>query len=151
MAREVCALVTDPVENRDITDAEDARDGAKTDVAHCVEKHGQRLHRWRLATRRRHSEIAAARKATIALNATHNPILPMIRSAAALATNLAHGGPLSHSPPRACHQNGEIYLNLGQSRSLGRKFKKRGLGEAADVARLPRASTTTRSRVCSPA
>src|SRR5271156_5379797 len=30
----------------------------------------------------------------------------MIRSAAALATNLAHGRRPSHSLPRVCHQNG---------------------------------------------
>src|SRR5271163_2171284 len=45
------------------------------------------LHRRRLATRRRHCEIATAREAKIALKATHNSILHMIRSAAALATN----------------------------------------------------------------
>src|SRR5271163_4525800 len=51
-------------------------------------------------------EIAAAREASIALDAAHNSIFYMIPSAAALAANLAHGGPLSRSPPRACHQNG---------------------------------------------
>ena len=60
MVQEVFArFVADPVQNRDITDAEDARNGAKTDVAHCIE-HRQRLHRRRLATRRRHGEIATA-------------------------------------------------------------------------------------------
>ena len=40
--------------------------------------------------------------AKVALNVTHNSILHMIRSAAALAVNLAHGGPLFRSPPRVC-------------------------------------------------
>src|SRR5271156_6603170 len=99
-------FVADPVQNRDVADAENARDGAKADVAHGVEKQGQRLHRRRLATRRRHGEIATAREAKIALKATHNSILHMIRSAAALATNLAHGRRLSRSLPRVCYQNG---------------------------------------------
>src|SRR5271168_4706414 len=89
-----------------VADAENARDGAKADVAHSAEKQGQRLHRRRLATRRRHGEIATAREAKIALKATHNSILYMIRSAAALATNLAHGRRLSRSLPRVCYQNG---------------------------------------------
>src|SRR5580658_4871952 len=104
--RKLARFVTDPVQNRDITEAEDARNGAKTDVAHSVEKQGQRLHRRRLATRRRHGEIATAREAKIALKATHNSILYMIRSAAALATNLAHGRCLSRSLPRVCYQTG---------------------------------------------
>ena len=99
-------FVADPVENRDIADTEKTRDGAKTYVAHGVEKQGQRLHRRRLATRRRHGEIAAARAAMIALNTAHNSIFHMVRSTAALATNLVHGGPLLPSPPRACYQNG---------------------------------------------
>jgi hypothetical protein len=104
--RKFARCVTHPVENRHIADAENARDRTKTDVAHCIQKQGQRLHRRRLATWRRHGEIAAAREASIALDAAHNSIFYMIPSAAALAANLAHGGPLSRSPPRACHQNG---------------------------------------------
>jgi hypothetical protein len=45
-----------------------------------VEKQGQRLHRRQLATRRRHGEIATAREAKIALKASHNSILHMIRA-----------------------------------------------------------------------
>src|ERR1700691_1293358 len=98
-------FVADPVQNRHVADAENARDGAKADVALGVEKQGQRLHRRRLATRRRHGEIATTREAKIALKASDNSILHMIRRAAALATNLAHGRRLSRSLPRACYQN----------------------------------------------
>jgi len=58
--RKSARRVTHPVENRHIADTENARDGAKADVAHGVQKQGQRLHRRRLATWRRHGKIAAA-------------------------------------------------------------------------------------------
>ena len=88
-------FVADPVENRNVADAQKASNGAKTDIAHGVKKHGQRLHRWRLATWWRHGEIAAAGQTQVALEASNNPVLYMIRSAAALAANLAHGRRLS--------------------------------------------------------
>src|SRR5271167_1054939 len=101
------SFVPNPVQNCNIADAENACDGAEAHVAHGVEKQGQRLHRRRLATRRRHGEIAAARKAMIPLKAPHNSIFHVIRSAAALAANLAHhGGLLLRSPPRVCYRNG---------------------------------------------
>src|SRR5271170_7793585 len=101
------SFVPNPVQNCNIADAENACDGAEAHVAHGVEKQGQRLHRRRLATRRRHGEIAAARKAMIPLKAPHNSIFHVIRSAATLAANLAHhGGLLLRSPPRVCYRNG---------------------------------------------
>src|SRR5271167_4779193 len=110
------SFVPNPVQNCNIADAENACDGAEAHVAHGVEKQGQRLHCRRLATRRRHGEIAAARKAMIPLKAPHNSILHVIRSAAALAANLTHhGGLLLRSPPRVCYRNGKFYLNLGLS------------------------------------
>src|SRR5271169_4490284 len=78
--RKFARCVTHPVENRHIADAENARDRTKTDVAHCIQKQGQRLHRRRLATWRRHGAIAAAREASIALDAAHNSIFYMIPS-----------------------------------------------------------------------
>jgi hypothetical protein len=88
----LAGFIAHPVENRDIADAENTRDGAKTHVAHGVEKQGQRLHRRRLAARRRHGEIATARTAKIALNVAHNSIFHLVRGATALAANLVHGG-----------------------------------------------------------
>src|SRR6185437_13523712 len=99
-------FVADPVQHRYVADAEKTSDGAKTDVAHGVEKQGQRLHRRRLSARRRHGEIVAAEKASIALKASNITILHIIRGTAAFATNLAHGRRLSRSLPRACRQNG---------------------------------------------
>jgi len=92
-------FVADPVQNRHVANTEKASDGTETDIAHGVEKHGQSLHRWRLATRRRHGEIAAAGLTQITLEASNISVLYMIRSAAALATNLAHGRRLSRFLP----------------------------------------------------
>src|SRR5271156_2168591 len=75
------SFVPNPVQNCNIADAENACDGAEAHVAHGVEKQGQRLHRRRLATRRRRGEIAAAREAMIPLKAPHNSIFHVIRSA----------------------------------------------------------------------
>src|SRR6185437_13994385 len=73
-------FVADPVQHRYVADAEKTSDGAKTDVAHGAEKQGQRLHRRRLPARRRHGEIVAAEKASIALKASNITILHIIRS-----------------------------------------------------------------------
>jgi hypothetical protein len=95
-----------PVEDRDVADAEKAGDAAEAHVAHGVEQQRQGLHRRRLAPRRRRREIVAARAAAIALHPTHNPVLYMVRRAAALATNLRHGGLILLVPPMDCYQNG---------------------------------------------
>jgi hypothetical protein len=100
------SFVANPVQNRDIADAENARDGAETHVAHGVEKQRQRFHRRRLSARRRHREITTTRTAKIALLAAHNSIFYMAGGATPLAANLVHGGSLFRSPPGACHQYG---------------------------------------------
>ncbi len=102
----IAGLGANPVQNRDVADPENAGDGAKTHVAHGVKQHRQRLHRRRLAARRRLREIASARLAVIALHLAHNTILYMIRRAAALAANVRHGGLLFLLPPITCHANG---------------------------------------------
>lgn len=92
---QIAGFIADPVEDRDIADAEKARDGAKTHVAHRVKQQRQRLHRRRLATRRRHREIAPAGATAIALHLAHDAILYIVARATALAANLRHGGALS--------------------------------------------------------
>jgi hypothetical protein len=89
------SFVADPVQNRDIADAENACDGAETHVAHGVEKQRQRFHSRRLSARRRHREIATTRTAKIALQVAHNTISYMVGGATPLAANLLHGGSLS--------------------------------------------------------
>jgi len=101
----LAGLGSDPVENRDIADAENASDGAKTHVAHRIKQQRQSLHLGRFAARGRWREIAPARLAMIALHLAHNPVLHIIRSAAALATNLRHGGLFL-----SCHQWGTIKM-----------------------------------------
>jgi hypothetical protein len=86
------SFVADPIENRNITDAEQTGDGAKTHVAHGVEQQRQGLHGGRFAARRRHGEVAAATAAVVALMATDDPVLFEVPRATALA---ADGG---HSP-----------------------------------------------------
>lgn len=82
--------VANPGENRDVTDAEDAGDGAKAHVAHGIQKQGQGLHLRRFALGWRHREVVAARLAAVALHAPHDPILHVIRRLAALANDPAH-------------------------------------------------------------
>lgn len=90
-------FVADPFEHRDVGDPEQAGDRAKTHISHGVEQCRQRLHRRRLAVRRRHGEIATARPAVVALVASNDPVLLEVTRAAALAANLGHGPALDDS------------------------------------------------------
>jgi hypothetical protein len=92
--RQLAGFVADPGENGDVADAEEARDRTKAHVAHGVEQHRQRLHRGRLAARRRHREIASARVTEITLHPAHNTVLPVVARATSLAVNIAHGSTL---------------------------------------------------------
>ena len=86
-------FVTNPLEDRDIADPENARDAAKAHIAHCVKHQRQSLHGRRLAARRRVREIAAAGLALVALQISNRSSLDVIRPLTALADNLAHGSP----------------------------------------------------------
>ena len=66
---------TDPVQDGDVADAENAGNAAKAHVAHGVEQQHQSLHLWRLASGRRRGEIASARLASVALHLAHDSIL----------------------------------------------------------------------------
>ena len=97
---------SDPVENRDVADAQQPGDRAKTHVTHRVEQHRKRLHRRRFAARRRLGEIASTGLAAKPLDATHDTIPHMIGAAAALATNLCHGTLVFRLLPETCQGNG---------------------------------------------
>src|ERR1700748_3536280 len=84
-------FITNPLEDRDIADPENARDAAKAHIAHCVKHQRQSLHGRRLAARRRVREIAAAGLALVALQISNRSPLDVIRPVTALADNLAHG------------------------------------------------------------
>jgi len=103
---QVAGFVANPVEDRDIADAEKTGDGAKTHVAHGIKQQRQGFHRRRLATRRRHREIAPARAAVITLKTAYNAVQPVVARAAALAANIAHGGLHSLLPPMVCNEYG---------------------------------------------
>jgi hypothetical protein len=86
-------FVTNPLEDRDITDPEKASDAAKAHIAHGIKHQRQSLHCRRLAARRRIREIASAGLALVALQISNRSSLDVIRPLTALADNLAHGSP----------------------------------------------------------
>ena len=103
---ESARLGANPIQDRDIADAENAGDGAKAHIAHGVKQHRQRLHRGRFAARRRAGEIASAGLAQKTLRPAYNSVPYMITRAAALAANPCHGSLVFPLKPDDCHENG---------------------------------------------
>jgi hypothetical protein len=103
---QVTGFVSNPVQNRYVADAENARDRAKTHVAHGVKQQRQRLHLRRFAARRRHCEIAAARAAVITLKTSCDAVQSVVARAAAFAANIAHGGLHFLVPPMVYNEYG---------------------------------------------
>ena len=90
-------LGTNPVQNRDIADAEDFPDAAKAHAADRVHRQRHVLHRGRLASRRSIGEVHPAGFAQITLVAAHDAILAQIGPAATLARNVRN---VRHDSPR---------------------------------------------------
>lgn len=88
--RQLARLVADPTQHRHVGNAEQAAYGAKAHIAHGVEQRRQRLHRRRLAARRRHGEVASATAAVVALMTANDPVLSEVLRATALAADLGH-------------------------------------------------------------
>jgi hypothetical protein len=88
--RQLARLVADPTQHRYVGNAEQAAYGAKAHIAHGVEQRRQRLHRRRLAARRRHGEVASATAAVVALMSANDPVLSEVLRATALAADLGH-------------------------------------------------------------
>ena len=91
-------FVTNPLEDRDIADPEQASDAAKAHIAHGIKHQRQSLHFRRLATRRRVREIASAGLALVALQIANRSPLDVIRPLTALADNPAHDPPFYGEP-----------------------------------------------------
>jgi len=102
----LAGFATNPVQDGNIADAENAGNAAKAHVAHGIEQQRQSLHpRW-LASGRRRSEIASTRLASIALHVAHDTILHIIARTAALAADIRHGGLAFPLPPTTCQPYG---------------------------------------------
>ena len=84
---------TDPVQNRDVADAQNFGDAAKAHAADRMHRQRHVLHRRRLAPRRSIGEVHPAGFAQIALVAAHDAILAQIAPAATLARNVRHDRP----------------------------------------------------------